>query len=227
MNTSCVGLSVSKNEADKSGMENHETDIRQEMFRLMEDERETIVRILQEDVAQLISIAQMALPGKNAQPVHIHLSMALAKLRSLIFELHPHSLSELSLAAALTELFNKRFAQYPNRFSLDLNPLPQNMNKHMEIAVFRLVQKALSHFSDAKLAYFGLQISRTGSLVCIKSRFELEPSDTDFTSSDFCETELKKALNALVYIFHGEMHCQALSDNQMEFIILLDQNKVQ
>ncbi|WP_158825977.1 hypothetical protein [Mucilaginibacter lacusdianchii] len=221
-----AGLSVQGiRTAIRSG-EEQGTDIRRDMFKLLEDEREKIVNVLQDDIAQLISIANMQLAGELATQVSPKLSMALSKLRTLIFELKPDALKQLDLAEALTGLFMQRFTEHPNRFAISLHKLPQNMSSHAETAIFRVVQKALSYFAGTPLAFFELDINRKGEQILVTSRFELEPSEVDFTTSDFCERSLKEALNTLVYLFYGTMHCHAITDNQMEFIVILDENKL-
>jgi signal transduction histidine kinase len=227
MKTGNAGLLVMGNKTSRREVDNQTTDIRKDMFKLLEDERERIVQVLQDDVGQLISIASMQLTGEAARQVNASLSLALARLRSLIFELKPNTLNRMDLATALTLLFNQRFKEYPSRFAINLYQLPKGMNSQVETAIFRIAQKALSHFNHNELSHFELSVTRTDHQICIKSRFELEPSEADFTASDFCETSLKKALNTLVYLYYGSMHCRALSDNHMEFVITLDESKLQ
>ncbi|MBS7566545.1 hypothetical protein KHS38_19225 [Mucilaginibacter sp. Bleaf8] len=212
-------MSMGKRERD-----NPKINARKDMFMLLEDEREWIVQLLQEDIGQLLSITAMELYGDKNQAANLHLTMALTKLRALVFELKPYLLQHFDLHTAITELFKHRFNANPDCCSLKIQP--QEMSSRMETAVFRLVQKALSHVASARLSCCEFHVSYVNQLVQLQCRFEVQPSDIYLMESNHHETALQNALQTLVYIFGGKLSCRSLSDNQMEFVILLDEEQL-
>jgi hypothetical protein len=215
MNTGSMALLQHR---DSIELPNQEQVLRNEIFDYLESERKKMVEVLQEDVAQLVSIAKIKLSANNADNVEDCLAMALSRLSALSFEIKPQMLTEFGLAPALRHLMYIRLG---NNCEIQLHKLPAAINISIETALFRLVQLILNNLPITCLGKFEVEVLKLGGHVCLKNNIYLQPKAEPDLQPNYIAGTVLKALKHIVYMFSGHAVFQLLAADNIELLVCL------
>jgi signal transduction histidine kinase len=177
------------------------------VFTSMEMERSKIAVILQEDIAQLVAIANIKLV--KSPEITLYLKEAIAKLTSLAFEIKPQILENFGLHFALTELLDRRLG-CKNYKQLIAPHLIDALHPTIRIVVFRLIQNILNSPYRSVIGKFVLQAELLADYLSMKVTFDIG------FYSDALEKELLIELNLaiapIIYLFNGHHLIKTKSD---------------
>lgn len=200
-------------------------DMGNEVFSSLELERSQVAAVMEEDIFQLISIANMKLTGETAPEVSTYLNLALNKLRMLAFEIKPQVLEQFGLVTALDTLLSQRSNSNVHYSIINLHQLPANMSSLVETAVFRLVQQILNSVTWPECINVKLEILRTGHYIGISVEFMAGSCVIDSPGAFILKKKLIKAVQPVQCCFNGHYHFELLRNNRIRFSISLDERK--
>jgi PAS domain S-box-containing protein len=143
-----------------------------------EEERQRIAADIHDDSIQVMAAAGMRLQILRRElhesedlelldKVEVTIGASIARLRHLLFELHPPVLDSEGLSAALRMYLDEAEQQTQIRFALD-DRLESQPPKETRLIIYRIVQEALTNVrkhSEARSARLSLEPSNGGVLV--------------------------------------------------------------
>ena len=110
---------------------------------------------------------------RNLQEVRGQIRDCLKSIRQIIFDMRPMALDDLGLAPAIHQLAHKMTERDIVSAEYELEGEPVPLPKHVEIAIFRIVQEALNnvaHHSGTKQARVRMLYTRTALSVLIEDK---------------------------------------------------------
>ncbi len=144
----------------------------QKLITAHEDERRRIARELHDEAGQALTalILNLEVAERSAAPpeqqrlsrLRAIAEDTLRELRKMIYDLRPTILDDLGLAAAIRWYVKEHVEPQGLQVDLALTGLDERMPHHIETAVFRIVQEALTNIlkhADARRAWVAVTLS--------------------------------------------------------------------
>jgi signal transduction histidine kinase len=144
----------------------------QKLITAHEDERRRIARELHDEAGQALTalilnleVAERAAAPSDQQRLGRLRAIAedtLRELRKMIYDLRPTILDDLGLAAAIRWYVKEHVEPQGLQVDLTLSGLEERMPHHIETAVFRIVQEALTNIlkhADARRAWVAVSVA--------------------------------------------------------------------
>jgi signal transduction histidine kinase len=169
-------------ELEVAGQVTQLTALTQHLLTAREDERSRLARNLHDELGALLTSAKLdaarirsRLAGQAPEALerlaHLvgTLDSSIALGRRIVEDLHPSTLGNLGLVAALDILVREFAAQAGVQAHLDLAPVP--LSPAAELVVYRCVQEALTNLgkhAQARQVWVGLQASGDGVLASVR-----------------------------------------------------------
>lgn len=156
------------------------TELAKHLQSAREDERSRLARELHDELGALLTAAKLdaarikpklsqAAPEALERLSHLTqtLNSGIALKRRIIEDLHPSSLNNLGLVAAL-EIHAREFGERCNvEVEVDLQPVP--LSKSAQLTVYRLVQEAFTNIAKyARAGHVRLRLAPQGRLACVE-----------------------------------------------------------
>jgi PAS domain S-box-containing protein len=140
---------------DRRRAEEEARDLSRRLMRAQEEERALLARELHDDVSQRLAVlaidvgrAELTADRAQAEALQV-LREGLVELsddiHSLAYQLHPSVLEELGLVEALRAECGHRLRRGQLEVSLDLHPLPPDLQEEAALCLFRVAQEALNN----------------------------------------------------------------------------------
>lgn len=131
------------------------------LFSAQEDERQRIARDLHDDIGQRLALVQIQVEGAHRQLSACGDEQSAAKLASAIREivkigddlrsvahrLHPSTIDDLGLPAALGQLAEEFEARQEKPVWVSVRSIPPNLPREVAICLYRITQEALRNVS--------------------------------------------------------------------------------
>jgi signal transduction histidine kinase len=156
------------------------TELAKHLQSAREDERSRLARELHDELGALLTAAKLdaarikprlsqAAPEAMERLSHLTqtLNSGIALKRRIIEDLHPSSLNNLGLVAAL-EIQAREFGERCNvEVQVDLQPVP--LSKSAQLTVYRLVQEAFTNIAKyARAGHVRVRLAPQGRLACVE-----------------------------------------------------------
>jgi signal transduction histidine kinase len=178
------------------------------IFSYIEQERSKTAEILQEDIAQLVALANTR--TVDSPDVSAYLKEAVSKLRLLAYEMKPQVLERFGLINALEELIEKRLGFNAKYKILLTSKLIDELHPTMRVVIFRLTQQLLNNTHIGTFSNLLIRAEIVTDYLCLKVYF-----DANFYSTVDAEqrlNELTASIEPIVYLFNGYHVVTSTSD---------------
>jgi signal transduction histidine kinase len=169
------------------------------VFTYIEQERSKTAEILQEDIAQLVALANTRTVG--SPDVSAYLKEAVSKLRLLAYEMKPQVLERFGLINALEELLEKRLGLNSKYKIVITSKLIDELHPTMRIVIFRLTQQLLNNSHIGTFSNLVIKAKIVTDYLCLKIYLDVNfylTSEVDEKISD-----LTISIEPIVYLFNG------------------------
>jgi PAS domain S-box-containing protein len=146
-----VTYGVLRDITDRKRADEERTDLSRRLIRAHEDERALLARELHDDVTQRLAVLAIEVGRAEAGPagrahaetlraVREQLALLSEDVHSLAYHLHPSVLDELGLVEALRTTCDRFRSAGPVALSVDLDPVPADLDRDAALALFRVAQ---------------------------------------------------------------------------------------
>ncbi len=115
------------------------------LIRVQEDERRRIARELHDEAGQVLTAVKIELELDGRMEAGALVGRALAQVRDVSNLLRPSALDDLGLVAALRALVDDFALRTRIEVSLDLDGVTRPADPEVEVAVYRVIQEALTN----------------------------------------------------------------------------------
>ncbi len=115
------------------------------LIRVQEDERRRIARELHDEAGQVLTAVKIELELDGRKEAGALVGRALAQVRDVSNLLRPSALDDLGLVAALRALVDDFALRTRIEVSLDLDGVTRPADPDVEVAVYRVIQEALTN----------------------------------------------------------------------------------
>lgn len=115
------------------------------LMRVQEDERRRIARELHDEAGQVLTAVKIELELDGRKEAGALVGRALAQVRDVSNLLRPSALDDLGLAAALRALVDDFSVRTRIDVSLDFDSVTRPPDPEVEVAVYRVIQEALTN----------------------------------------------------------------------------------